>query len=237
MRSTPIPETQSPRGTYRSADTRERLLRAGLEAFGMHGYEGVSTRQLAGLAEVNLAAIPYHFGGKEGIYLAVAEDIAARIGDRLSGPAQAIRDDLEGGGRLTQAQLLAHLRTLLEGLAGILLGSPDAHLWAGIILREQMYPTAAFAILYNNVIGRVHQTLSLIISRLLQRPDGDPDCTLRAHAILGEIIIFRAARAAILRRMDWDDYTPERVQHITHILVEQTCDMLLAQRRRERSGK
>jgi AcrR family transcriptional regulator len=232
-----MPAQRSAKSAYRSADTRERLLRAGLEAFGVHGYEGVSTRQLANLAGVNLAAIPYHFGGKEGMYLAVAEDIAERIGERIRGQAEAIGADLESGRRLSQKRLLGHLQDLLEALAGILLGSPDAYLWAGIILREQMYPTAAFDILYQNAIGRVHAILSLIISRLLQRPDGDPDCTLRAHAVIGEVVIFRAARAAILRRMEWDDYNPERVHQITQLLFRQTCDMLLAERRRERSAK
>jgi len=231
-----MPAQRSTNSTYRSGDTRERLLRAGLEVFGVHGYEGVSTRQLANRAGVNLAAIPYHFGGKQGLYLAVAGDIAEHIGKRLAGRAGTIQQELAAGEHLTQKQLLDHLRTLLQGLAGILLGSPDAHLWAGVILREQLYPSAAFDILYRDVIGPVHHALSLIISRLLGRPDGDPDCTLRAHAVLGEVIIFRAARAAVLRRMDWDDYSPERVQHITRLLIDQTCDMLLAQRRRERSS-
>ena len=60
-----------------SDDTRERLLAAGLALFGRHGYDGVTTRMLAAAARVNQSAIPYHFGGKEGGYRAVAEFIAA----------------------------------------------------------------------------------------------------------------------------------------------------------------
>jgi len=227
---------RSTKSTDRTGDTRERLLRAGLEVFGLHGYAGVSTRQLANRAGVNLAAIPYHFGGKEGLYQAVTEHIAAQIGGRMGAQVGAIQKDLADNGALTEEQLLEHLGAVLRGLAGVLLGSPDAHLWAGIILREQLHPSAAFDILYRDIIGRVHQTLALIIARLLQRPDDDPDCILRAHAILGEVIIFRAARAALLRRMGWNDYNPERVQHITRLLIDQTCDMLLAQQRRERSS-
>jgi len=221
----------------RSGDTRERLLRAALEEFGMHGYEGVSTRQLANRAGVNLAAIPYHFGGKEGVYLAVAELIVASVGVAMRSHTEIIRDDLRGGGSLSQKRLLEHLQSLLGGLARVLLGSPDAHLWAGIILREQMHPTRAFDILYGNVMEQVHRTLTRIIARLLDRPDNDPDCILRAHSIIGEVVIFRAAREAIMRRMDWDGYTPERVEHITQLVIAQTGDMLLAQRRRERTAK
>lgn len=62
-----------------SDDTRERLLAAGLALFGRHGYDGVTTRMLAAAARVNQSAIPYHFGGKEGVYRAVAEFIAAEM--------------------------------------------------------------------------------------------------------------------------------------------------------------
>lgn len=232
-----MPSQRAAKSAYRTGDTRERLLRAALETFGVYGYEGVSTRQLANLAGVNLAAIPYHFGGKQGIYLAVAEEIVARVGADMRSRVEQIRHDLETHKRLSQKRLLGHFQAVIQGLGGVLLGSPDAHLWAGIILREQMHPTEAFEILYRGILVQVHQTLSLIIARVLGRPDGDPDCILRAHSIIGEVVIFRVARAAILRRMEWDDYTPRRVEHITQLLIRQSTDMLLAERRRERSTK
>jgi len=232
-----MPGRKDTNSTYHSGDTRERLLRAALEAFGVHGYEGVSTRQLANLAGVNLAAIPYHFGGKQGIYLAVAEEIVARVGSVMRDRVEEIRRDLEAHKRPSQKRLLGHFQAIIQGLARVLLGSPDAHLWAGIILREQMHPTEAFDILYGGMLARVHQVLSLIIARLLGRPDEDPDCILRAHAIIGEVVIFRVARAAILRRMEWDDYTPQRVEHITQLLIRQSTDMLLSERRRKRSAE
>jgi AcrR family transcriptional regulator len=57
----------------RDRDTRQRLIDAGLEIFGTYNLEGATTRQLAEHAGVNQAAIPYYFGGKEGLYFAVIE--------------------------------------------------------------------------------------------------------------------------------------------------------------------
>jgi AcrR family transcriptional regulator len=45
----------------------------------------VTTLQLATSAQVNQASIPYHFGGKEGVYLAIAEQIAASVGPQVNG--------------------------------------------------------------------------------------------------------------------------------------------------------
>ncbi|WYX25512.1 TetR/AcrR family transcriptional regulator [Achromobacter xylosoxidans] len=80
--------TESP-ATERAADTRDRLLRAGLALFSQLGLEGVRTRQLAQAAGVNQSAIPYHFGGKEGVYAAVLEQTAQAIAERLDWPDAA----------------------------------------------------------------------------------------------------------------------------------------------------
>ena len=56
-----------------AGDPKQRLIEAGLEIFGMYNLEGATTRQLASRARVNQAAIPYYFGGKEGLYLAVVQ--------------------------------------------------------------------------------------------------------------------------------------------------------------------
>jgi len=66
---------QPPRDSGEST-TRESLLDAGEELFGEHGYAATSLRQLTTAAGANLAAVNYHFGGKEGLAKAV---LARRI--------------------------------------------------------------------------------------------------------------------------------------------------------------
>lgn len=48
-------------------DTRERILDVAERLFMAHGYEGTSMRMITGEAEVNLAAVNYHFGSKEAL--------------------------------------------------------------------------------------------------------------------------------------------------------------------------
>ena len=50
--------TTEPASPDRAADTRERLLLAGLTLFSQLGLEGVRTRQLSEAAGVNQSAIP-----------------------------------------------------------------------------------------------------------------------------------------------------------------------------------
>ena len=48
--------------------TKDRLLDAAEELFAERGYDDVSIRDLAAAADVNLAAVNYHFQGKENLY-------------------------------------------------------------------------------------------------------------------------------------------------------------------------
>ena len=55
------------------ADTRDRILNAAEALFAEHSFERASLRLLTAEAQVNLAAVNYHFGSKEGLIRAVFE--------------------------------------------------------------------------------------------------------------------------------------------------------------------
>ena len=46
-------------------DTRQRILDAAESLFTESGFDATTLRQITGAAEVNLAAVNYHFGSKE----------------------------------------------------------------------------------------------------------------------------------------------------------------------------
>lgn len=52
-------------------DTKQRILDTAERLFGENGYASVSLRQVIAEAEVNIAAVHYHFGSKEGLLDAV----------------------------------------------------------------------------------------------------------------------------------------------------------------------
>ena len=56
-----------------SSDTRERILRAALEAFSENGFEGATTREIATRAGVPLGLLQYHFGAKPKLWRAAVE--------------------------------------------------------------------------------------------------------------------------------------------------------------------
>src|ERR1700745_3725770 len=76
-------------------ETRTRILDAAEALFMQHGFEGTSMRPLTSTAEVNLAAVNYHFGSKD----ALIEAVFRRRLDPMNTARIAALEELEPTGR------------------------------------------------------------------------------------------------------------------------------------------
>lgn len=94
------------------AGTRERILKTAERLFAKRGFDGVSVRELAGAANVNIASIGYHFHSKEGLLAEVyRRHCEPLIEERLRGLAAASR--LTGAARIA-AIIEAFVRPALQ---------------------------------------------------------------------------------------------------------------------------
>jgi TetR/AcrR family transcriptional regulator, fatty acid metabolism regulator protein len=64
--------------------TRDKILRAAKQLFEEKGFESASVREIATLAEVNVALINYHFGSKEQLLAELIEEMTAQTHLKLS---------------------------------------------------------------------------------------------------------------------------------------------------------
>ena len=198
----------------RGADTRAQLIMAALDAFGRVGYEGASTREIAKAAGANLAAIVYHFGGKEALHLAVAEYIVTRI-NGLVGPALAAMATPDAVASPKAAR--AALGRVIGAMADVMLGNAEAERWARFIVREQMQPTAAFDLIYG-FMGGSHGLATKLVATAMGRPE-DEDVKMRVFTIMGQVLIFRVAQTLVLRRLGWKTIGAAEREKIKRIIV------------------
>jgi TetR/AcrR family transcriptional regulator, regulator of cefoperazone and chloramphenicol sensitivity len=194
-------------------DTRTRLLEAGLDHFGRVGFEGANIRAIAAAAGANIAAINYHFGGKRGLYLAVANHIVEGISGAI-GPIAAEIIAIAAKPRLAPEEARSALERFVRTAGRLLATSPKAERWARFILREQLDPTDAFEIIYNSIMGRMHRTLTALVAAVLALDPESDEARLEAFSLLGQALIFRFARAAVLRRMGWEAIGEEEADRI-----------------------
>lgn len=200
----------------RGEDSRRRLIEAGIEIFGIYGFEAASTRLIAEKAGVNLAAIPYYFGSKEGLYQAVAEYIASDD-EPAASTAQRIEALLKDT-QLSRQEALDLLQELLDTLATTVIGSDGKDHYSRFIMRELLDPSSAFDVLYENFMQRILRPCTILIGQLTKRPSNDPECAVQAFMMIGQILVFRTARAAVSKRLDWQEFTEERVNLIRSVI-------------------
>ncbi len=101
--------------------TAERTLRAATEAFRLRGYHGVTTREIAAEAGVNLGTITYHFGGKRNLYVQALRRAYEEEKTLIPG----FVGHLDGERAARKPELLReYLETLISGYARFMVEHP-----------------------------------------------------------------------------------------------------------------
>jgi len=171
-----------------------RLLEIAIDAFGKRGLEGASTRQIAAAAGTAMSSITYHYGGKEGLYLAAADHIAGRMAESLS-PAMMV-EIAEGDALGARKAVHGMLDALLDKMI-----RKQTESWSLFIVREQMNPTAAFSRLFDGPMGQMTRSLARFVRIAAGIPDGE-DSRIAAVTLFGQVLVVRASRATMLRLLD-----------------------------------
>lgn len=200
----------------------DRLLSTAIDVFGRRGLEGASTRAIAAAAGTTMSMITYHHGGKEGLYLAAAQSIADQIGERITPAFAAVaRIEAADDGAAALAQIVA----LVDEFANVMV-RPESAAWARFIVREQMEPTPAFDILYGGVMGRLIDHLSALVGRVTGGQMGPAEARLKTIAIMGQALVFRFARATVLRATGWADIDADETVAIRRVVRAHTTAIL-----------
>lgn len=205
----------------RGDDTRRRLIEAGMVLFGSKGYEATTTRTLADEAGVNLAAIPYHFGGKDGLYMAVAQAVIEKLGAEMGGFLTEVEREIEQG-VASPHQAMALIERLMADFAEVVLMRPDAEHWLCFLMREQMEPTDVFPVLYESPVKRMRVLMVGLLSIISGLDASSVRLRLTAVELLGLVYVFRVARASVLREMGWSAIDEANFIRIRGVILDNT---------------
>ena len=217
--------------TARSAETRKALIRAGLHLFGRHGFEPTSTRDLASLAGTNPASIAYHFGNKNGLRRACGDWIISEIG-AVAGAHLAKAGDAPDAGT-ARAILLA----MPDIMAGFVLARGQDEDFVPFLLREITEPGEVFRQIYEALFAPMHGRVCRVWAAAT---GGNPDAEqtrLEVFALIGQLLYFRIAREAVLRRMDWQAYGPAEIAAIARVCRTNMAALIDAAGERNRTGR
>ncbi|MUM78663.1 DUF1956 domain-containing protein [Pseudodesulfovibrio sp. F-1] len=146
-------------------NTKDALLAAAIEVFADKGFDAATVRDICGRARANVAAVNYHFGGKDALYVAVLREVFPK--DEYDFVTN--RDD----------DAPERLRTFLGALAREIYERGNgmvAQRWA-IFLREMAKPSANLDFIVQRQVQPRADELRDIVAAIL-----GPDITERAMA-------------------------------------------------------
>ncbi len=187
----PHPAEPRPRGD----ETRAALVSAALKLLGDKGFEATSTREIAAEAGVNAAMIAYHFGGKEGLRSACADFVA----ERMRGIFASAGDMGSDAPEAAAAALASLARALIRGVVADEAARPVAR----FMLREISDASPAFLRVFETALAPLHARACRLWSRATGAPAEGVSVRLSVFTIVAQIVYFRIAREAVLRRMGW----------------------------------
>lgn len=192
--------------------TRQALIAAGIRLFGRQGFSATSVRQLASEAKANIAAIAYHFGGKEGLRLACAEEFGRRMSGALGsgGP-----DHLQLSTPPREA-----LRWIVQQMVGFLLSGPGSDEIVPFMLRELAEDSPAIDAVYRGFAEPMHRRLCQLWGEATGSEPEDETVRLAVFSLIGQIMYFRIGRPIVTRRLGWENYGPTEIQRITHRVLQ-----------------
>ena len=216
-----------PGTNQRGEDTRQRILETAFELFGLEGFEGASTRTLAERAGVNLPAIQYYFGSKEGLYRAVIGHIAEQMEARVAPLATRIMAELAAS-QPARPQLIRLLCDLLDLIVSLIFDDrpPDRESRRRFFLRIEIERNVASDALQDCMIRYVLTPCAALVARLVDRPPDDEQVLMRAVALLGQAKAFSSCGAE--RMLGWHTIGEDRVRAVQALLREHTTAVFRA---------
>ncbi len=182
-------------------ETRDRLLNAAARLFAERGFARVTVRDICKKARANVAAVNYHFGGKDGLYQAVMRMAM----ETMQATTEAART---AGSNLPPAE---RIRAYVAVFAQRLLG-PHHETWIHqLMMREMSDPTPSLAIVMDEVLKPRMAYLCCAIAELAGCAPDDPHVMRCALSITGQFnsMLWRIAEAP----------TEEIADHITRFSI------------------
>lgn len=160
-------------------DTRHRLLDAAGEVFAEKGFQAATVREICRRAEANLAAVNYHFGDKEHLYVEAVKH--AQFGG-VSEPPPELPPDTPPA-----VQLQEYIRRMLARLLDD--SRPAWH--TRLMAREMIEPSEACVAIIEPYVRSNFELLNRILAELLPPETPAADRHLVAFSIVGQCLHFK----------------------------------------------
>lgn len=168
----------------RSSQTREALLDVAEHIFAERGYRATSVRAITQAAGCNLAAINYHFGGKEKLY---QEVFRRRLAAMRETRIERVRRTMEDAGDEAGLDLL--LKAFISAFVEPLIEESTGRHWLRLLARELLEPQLPARMFYAEMVEPVHEVMIDALTRVVPGLD-EAAALLCVQSLEGQLVHF-----------------------------------------------
>lgn len=190
--------TQTPLTRQDGIETKRQLLEAAGEVFAEHGYAKATSKEICARAGANIAAVNYHFGGKDELYGAVLQEAHARL------------ISLESMQAAAQSRIDPHtkLRMFLSRIVAEVIRSDTAGWELRVLSREILSRSPMMGMLIQNQIAPKAKLLRGLLAEIMELPAEHPAVSRCLINIIGPFLMLlitdRALQKQIAPKLDLD---------------------------------
>jgi len=191
------------------SETRIRILEAAATIFAEHGFAATTIRQICSKAQVNLAAVNYHFGGKDGLYRETIRYARARAYESYPTTFGLAAE------ASPEQQLRAFVRSFLLRTSF----DEKTHEFGIIVMREMVEPTAALDMMLDEGIRSLFGQLVQIVTGLMPK-DTDIEILLAcARSIISQCLFYLFSRSVISRMSPEEKFGLEDLDRVSEQIL------------------
>jgi AcrR family transcriptional regulator len=190
-------------------EPRQRLLLAAEEVFARRGFDGATVRDICDRAGMNVAAVNYHFGDKESLYIEACK--AAHTCSGMGEPPDFPAD-------MPPAEKLR----LFVGCMAAWMMAPVRPTAMQLLMREMAQASAATRAVVAEFIQRPADRLRAIVREVVPTAD-EPTVYMIGFSVIGQLLYYRQNRPVSELLFGADvmaTLTPDRVAtHVTRFTL------------------
>ena len=171
------------------AETRLQLIEAAGQVFAEVGFQNATVREICRRAGANVAAVNYHFGDKETLYVEVIRYSHQKAYDKYP-PFLDVPPDAP-----TEKRLHAFVHSLL-----LRIFEKGSTAWHGRVMsREMIEPTAAMDSLVEERMRPMALELSQLVAEIMKCPAGDDRVMSCGLSIVSQCVFYHHCQPVITR--------------------------------------
>ncbi len=193
--------------------TKKRILKAAAEEFSKRGYKATTVRRICNRAQANVAAINYHYGSKEELYVATHEFVFAdspltSLGEK---PLE-VNDSKDWENAVYE---------FVYGLLSVITGTQDKDRWQSLLfMSERSHPSKVLPKLMDKIFLPLKKRIDTLIGMALPDDASEDELVLWRMSTIAQCTVYARRdppwdKHLFPKKLDREKWLKTAARHVT----------------------